>query len=117
MNVSSLGRRVVAGEPGTTAQLTDTNISFIHVFESFGCGHHGPCWEVANVNFKRVGPVLGLLLVIAAGAVFLYSRPKATSLVLTGIVTTDDVVVGPQVGGRVDRLLVREGDGVTRDQL
>jgi HlyD family secretion protein len=69
------------------------------------------------VNVKRVGLILGLLLVIAAAVVFVYSRPKASTLVLTGIVTTDDVVVGPQVGGRVDRMLVREGDGVTRDQL
>ena len=38
-------------------------------------------------------------------------------LVLTGIVTTNDVVVSPQIGGQIGRLLVNEGDTVKRDQL
>jgi multidrug resistance efflux pump len=38
-------------------------------------------------------------------------------LVLTGIVTTQDVIMSPQIGGRVSQLLVKEGDTVTRDQL
>jgi HlyD family secretion protein len=38
-------------------------------------------------------------------------------LVLTGIVTTNDVIVSPQIGGQIAQLLVREGDAVTRDQL
>jgi multidrug efflux pump subunit AcrA (membrane-fusion protein) len=42
------------------------------------------------------------------------SRP--TALVLTGIVTTHDVVVAPQIGGRLVRLGVKEGDSVTRGQ-
>jgi multidrug resistance efflux pump len=38
-------------------------------------------------------------------------------LVLTGIVTTQDVIVSPQIGGRISQLLVKEGDPVARDQL
>src|SRR4029077_2628884 len=38
-------------------------------------------------------------------------------LILTGIVTTEDVIVGPQVGGQIGQLLVKEGDSVQRNQL
>jgi HlyD family secretion protein len=38
-------------------------------------------------------------------------------LVLTGIVTTQDVIMSPQIGGRVSQLLVKEGDVVSRDQV
>ena len=38
-------------------------------------------------------------------------------LALTGIVTTNDVIVSPQVGGQIGQLLVKEGDAVKKDQL
>ena len=38
-------------------------------------------------------------------------------LVLTGIVTTNDVIVSPQIAGQIGQLLVAEGDAVTKDQL
>ena len=63
--------------------------------------------------------VLALVLVVAllgSGAYYVIaSRPAV--LVLTGIVTTNDVVVSPQVGGQIGRLLVKEGDAVVREQL
>jgi len=37
--------------------------------------------------------------------------------VLTGIVTTDDVIVSPQIGGQIEQLLVKEGDAVKKGQL
>jgi HlyD family secretion protein len=37
--------------------------------------------------------------------------------VLTGIVTTNDVIVSPQIAGQIGQLLVKEGDVVTQDQL
>ena len=43
-------------------------------------------------------------------------RPP-TELVLTGIVTTNDVIVSPQIGGRISDLKVAEGNTVTKDQL
>src|SRR5215813_11531503 len=62
-----------------------------------------------------------LLLVILAGAagagVYAYTRMGPPSLVLTGIVTTNDVIVSPQINGQISQLLVKEGDTVTRDQL
>ena len=36
---------------------------------------------------------------------------------LTGIVTTNDVIVSPQIAGQIEQLLVNEGDLVKRDQL
>ena len=40
-----------------------------------------------------------------------------TALVLTGVVTTNDIVVGPQIGGRIDDLRVQEGDTVKQGQI
>jgi HlyD family secretion protein len=67
------------------------------------------------MNVKRLLPLL-LLAAAAAGAYFyFYGRP--VPLVLTGIVTTNDVVVSPQIGGKIERLLVAEGETVNSGQL
>jgi len=61
---------------------------------------------------------LPLLLLIAAagyGAYYFFTLPPE-SLVLTGIVTTHDVEVSPQIGGRLVSLTVKEGDAVTKGQ-
>jgi HlyD family secretion protein len=60
-----------------------------------------------------------VLLLLAGGVgagVWYYNRPP-TALVLTGIVTTHEIVVSPQIGGRIDTLLVDEGDTVHKGQL
>ena len=54
-----------------------------------------------------------VVMAIAAYAVFAPAKP----LVLTGIVTTNDVIVSPQIGGQVQKLLVSEGDSVSAGQL
>ena len=51
-----------------------------------------------------------VIVAIAAYATFAPAKP----LVLTGIVTTNDVIVSPQVSGQVQKLLVNEGDSVVR---
>ncbi len=38
-------------------------------------------------------------------------------MLLTGIVTTENVIVSSQVGGQIGQLLVKEGDAVQRNQL
>src|SRR5205807_4468549 len=41
----------------------------------------------------------------------------ADTLVLTGIVTTNDVIVSSQIAGQIGQLLVEEGGAVKKDQL
>lgn len=64
---------------------------------------------------KKLLPLV-LVLAVAAGAYVYLNRPP-TALVLTGVITTNDVAVGPQIGGRIDDLRVKEGDSVTRGQV
>ena len=67
---------------------------------------------------SRKFAVLVLILAAASAGVLYYTaRIRPGGLVLTGIVTTDDVAVSSQIAGRLSRLLVKEGDSVTRDQL
>ena len=62
--------------------------------------------------------VVILLVLIAAGTgIYWYTSLPPNELVLTGIVTTHEVVVSPQITGRIERLAVDEGDTVTKDQL
>jgi HlyD family secretion protein len=65
---------------------------------------------------KRRLPVVVLILAAAAAA-YWYTHRQPDALVLTGIVTTQEVVVSPQIAGRIERLLVNEGDFVKKDQL
>ena len=58
------------------------------------------------------------LVVLAAGvAVYWYLNRPPSELVLTGIVTTHEVVVAPQIQGRIEKLLVDEGDVVAKGAL
>jgi HlyD family secretion protein len=64
---------------------------------------------------KRLLPLL--LLLAAGGAGYWYTSRPPSSLVLTGIVTTNEIVVSPQIQGRLSQLLVAEGETVSRGQL
>src|SRR5258707_1314657 len=69
-------------------------------------------------EMSRTAIRLLLVLVLAAGVgAYLYARRAPAALVLTGIVTTNDVIVSPQIGGQIRQLLVTEGDLVKKDQL
>jgi len=61
--------------------------------------------------------LLLVLLVAGAGGYYAYRMRRPPALVLTGIVTTNDVIVSPQIGGQIAQLLVTDGDAVKRDQL
>jgi multidrug resistance efflux pump len=66
----------------------------------------------------RKRAVLLLVLVLAAGAgTYAYRRMPPPALVLTGIVTTNDVIVSAQIAGQIGQLLVTEGNVVKKDQL
>jgi HlyD family secretion protein len=61
-----------------------------------------------------------LFIIIAAIlciSLYFIFRPGRGEIVLTGIVTTDEVIVAPEIQGRLQQLLVREGDTVTNGQL
>jgi len=68
------------------------------------------------VAVKRSLILLGLGVAVGVGAYYAANKTPR-ELVLTGVVTGDDVIVSPQLAGRLDKLLVREGDRVQRDQL
>jgi HlyD family secretion protein len=65
---------------------------------------------------KRLRAIIILVLIVLAVRYYAM-RPAAAELVLTGIVTTQDVIVSPQVGGRLQTLVVNEGDVVAPGQL
>jgi HlyD family secretion protein len=58
---------------------------------------------------------LGAIVLVIVVAVVVFTRPGP--LVLTGIVTTNDVIVSPQVVAKLGRLIVKEGDKVEANQL
>jgi len=64
---------------------------------------------------RIIRPLILLILVAGAGY-YWYRSSRPVPLVLTGIVTTNDVVVSPQIAGRITQLLVKEGDTVKANQ-
>src|SRR3984893_7020137 len=62
-------------------------------------------------------PLILVLLCALTWGVYAYVNRPPSSLVLTGIVTTNDVIVSPQIAGQLSRLLVKEGDQVKKGQL
>jgi HlyD family secretion protein len=60
--------------------------------------------------------VLLVVALAAAGGYWYYQRLRPSVLQLTGIVTTNDVVVSSQIAGQIEQLLVAEGDTVKKDQ-
>jgi HlyD family secretion protein len=66
---------------------------------------------------KRLIRPLVLLILVAGAAYYWYRSSRPVPLVLTGIVTTNDVVVSPQIAGRITQLLVNEGDMVKANQM
>jgi len=61
--------------------------------------------------------LLLLLLLALGGATYAFTSLRPSRITLTGIVTTNDVIVSPQVAGQLGRLFVTEGDNVTKGQL
>src|SRR4029453_8177488 len=66
---------------------------------------------------KNLRRILIPFVVVVAGAAYAFSSLRPKALTLTGIVTTNDVIVSPQVAGQVAQLLVAEGDVVKKGQL
>ncbi|HTR42947.1 MAG TPA: efflux RND transporter periplasmic adaptor subunit [Pseudomonadales bacterium] len=58
------------------------------------------------------------IVVVAVGVVlyFVFHRPPS-EIDITGVVTTDEVIVSPEIEGRLEKLYVAEGDTVTNGEL
>jgi RND family efflux transporter MFP subunit len=57
-----------------------------------------------------------ILVIVGVVLYFIFNRPPS-EIDLTGVVTTDEVIVSPEIEGRIEQLLVDEGDVVTHGQL
>jgi HlyD family secretion protein len=66
---------------------------------------------------KRTIPLILLIVAAIAAGVYYAIAARGREIVLTGIVTTDEVIVSSEIGGRLQQLLVRQGDSVTNGQL
>jgi HlyD family secretion protein len=82
-----------------------------------GSGARRPGPEGGDPMTRKSIALIAIPVLAALGiaAYLAFSRPGV--LQLTGIVTTNDVILSPQIPGQVDRLLVTEGDTVKRGQL
>lgn len=65
---------------------------------------------------NRIFVLLGLIFIVAA-AYYFFSTPSSQDLVLIGTVDSNQVVVSPQVQGRLAKLLVDEGTQVKQGDL
>src|SRR5262245_1718671 len=64
----------------------------------------------------RIRRLLILVVLLGSGAaLYAYFNRPPSSLTLTGIVTTNDVIVSPQIAGQLAQLFVKEGDQVRKD--
>ncbi|HTR78919.1 MAG TPA: efflux RND transporter periplasmic adaptor subunit [Gemmatimonadaceae bacterium] len=70
----------------------------------------------ARTGRARKMIIAGVVVAAISTAIYFGARPPST-LVLTGIVTTNEVMVSPMVTGQIGSLLVKEGDQVTSGQL
>ncbi len=61
--------------------------------------------------------ILLLIIAIAAAGLYYFEVTRHRSITLTGIVTTDEVIVASEIQGRIEKLLVQQGDKVTNGQL
>jgi len=66
---------------------------------------------------KRTLSILILVSALVAGGIYYAVTRPPDTITLTGIVTTDEVIVSPEIQGRLQQLLVKEGDTVTNGEL
>jgi HlyD family secretion protein len=65
---------------------------------------------------RRIAVIIAIVAFAVVGICYWMTRGPQ-SIVLTGIVTTDDVRVSSQIQGRLQKHLARQGDTVQKDQL
>ena len=65
---------------------------------------------------KKFVRVLGVLFLVAL-AVYLLTTPRGSDIPLTGVVDGNEVIVSPQITGRIVKLTVDEGSAVKKGDL
>ena len=65
---------------------------------------------------KRIGIIVGVIAAISL-AYYLISTPRSGDLVLIGTVDSNQVIISPQIQGRIAKLLVDEGTQVKQGDL
>lgn len=65
---------------------------------------------------RKVVILFGVIFLIAAG-IYWYSTPSGNAIPLTGIVDGNEVIVSPQITGRMVKLTVDEGSRVKQGEL
>jgi HlyD family secretion protein len=73
-------------------------------------------FEDAMIMKRRILILVLLAAAVAGGLYYAISR-QSQEIVLTGIVTTDEIIVSPEIQGRLQEMLVKQGDKVTNGQL
>jgi HlyD family secretion protein len=68
------------------------------------------------MNGRKFLILLGVICLIAAG-IYWYSMPSGNEIPLTGIVDGNEVIVSPQITGRLVKLMVDEGSKVKPGEL
>jgi multidrug resistance efflux pump len=66
---------------------------------------------------RRKLAILFLVLAAISGGLYYARMHRARTLALTGLVSTDGVIVSSEIAGRLQELLVKEGDAVKAGQL
>src|SRR5665213_291798 len=66
---------------------------------------------------KRRLLILILILAVVTGGIYFATTRQTEKIILTGMVTTDEVIVSSEIQGRLQQLPVKEGDMVTNGQL
>jgi HlyD family secretion protein len=66
---------------------------------------------------KRKIPILLVVSVLLGATVYFGVLRQKQEIVLTGMVTTDEIIAGSEIQGRLERLSIKEGDWVTNGQL
>ena len=66
---------------------------------------------------KRKILIFIMLAAIVGGVIYYAATRPPNQIVLTGMVTTDEVIVSSQIQGALQQLLVQQGDIVTNGQL
>lgn len=61
--------------------------------------------------------ILVVLLAVIGWSVYYAATRRPAEIILTGTVTTDDVIVSSQVQGPLDKMLVQQGDWVKNGEL